>query len=750
MNKTRIISFVPITMLAFNLLIAAEKKSSGVQESAAPDKKVAFTVDRFGQTTLKNFPGKIKDESELKNDALTEDTYYKSLKPPVTDVWGGLPNSQKKFNLKATGFFHTEKHGERWILVDPAGNAFFHLGVTSVGFNDDYTTVEGRREMYEWLPPVDGDFKTAWMNKDVISFYIANCIRKYGSSFDREHFIGKIVNRLKCMGFNSIGAFSDNINVYKEEHIPYVMHADIHSPNLPGLSAIIDPFDENSLKNMDEHFARLLVPNAKDSLIIGYFFANEQPLEDISRVIPKLPGKYAAKQKLVELLKQKYGSIAAFNSAWGQNASDFAVLADLEIPVSTQKAFNDMREYTALFLDKYFSAIAKTFRKYDQNHLMIGNRFTLLSANSEVVCRAAGKYMDVISINNYTSGIDKAFLQRAYNWSGKPQIWSEWYYSSEAESNVGPFNTDMKTQKDRGLAYRNYVETGASLGFVLGSEWFELGDEAATGRWFDGFYGEHFNTGIFNVADRPYRDMIAEMLITHNRIYDVWLNGSAPYQINDPRFLQQAGKEKGHRMVSAGHVVKPFKIDGTMDGWPRRPPERIGSDRVVTGTHGQDLEATFKICWDEKNLYLLTQVTDHSPMNNSKSGGDLWNGDGVELFIGSEHLDQGGTLLFSDHQLMLGAGREIKGNPWYLVRSDKQPEVQMTTFPSVDGDGYTLEAAVPWNALGITPRENLELLFDLAVDDAPAGGERTRQLMWNGSERNSIDRTYWGRLRLEP
>jgi len=83
------------------------------------------------------------------------------------------------------------------------------------------------------------------------------------------------------------------------------MHADIHSPNLPGLSAIIDPLTK-LLKNMDEHFARLLVPNAKDSLIIGYFFANEQPLEDISRVIPKLPGKYAAKQKLVELLKQKY------------------------------------------------------------------------------------------------------------------------------------------------------------------------------------------------------------------------------------------------------------------------------------------------------------------------------------------------------------------------------------------------------------------------------------------------------------
>jgi len=111
-----------------------------------------------------------QDESELKNDALTEDTYYKSLKPPVTDVWGGLPNSQKKFNLKATGFFHTEKHGERWIWLIRLVMRFF----ISVSLRWVSTTIilrlKGAGKCMNGCRLSMVIVKTAWMNKDVISF----------------------------------------------------------------------------------------------------------------------------------------------------------------------------------------------------------------------------------------------------------------------------------------------------------------------------------------------------------------------------------------------------------------------------------------------------------------------------------------------------------------------------------------------------------------------------------------------------
>jgi lysozyme family protein len=55
---------------------------------------------------------------------------------------------------------------------------------------------------------------------------------------------------------------------------------------------------------------------------------------------------------------------------------------------------------------------------------------------------------------------------------------------------------------------------------------------------------------------------------------------------------------------------------------------------------------------------------------------------------------------------------------------------------------------VPWTLLGITPKENSVVLFDLAIDNGDTSKGRTTQIMWNGSARNSSDRGAWGRLKL--
>src|SRR5690606_23764159 len=120
---------------------------------------------------------------------------------------------------------------------------------------------------------------------------------------------------------------------------------------------------------------------------------------DIPRAVPQLSGKYAAKRKLVEILKTKYATIAEFNEAWGVNVADFDALADTALPVATKAAYADMQEYTELFLEEYYKFISETFRKYDKNHLMVASRWQPGTANNETLCRVAGKYMDIISIN---------------------------------------------------------------------------------------------------------------------------------------------------------------------------------------------------------------------------------------------------------------------------------------------------------------------------------------------------------------
>lgn len=714
------------------------------------DADAKVLVDRFGQTTRKEFPGRVASIEELRQDVRDEAAYYASLAPPARNAFGGLPGSGGRLGLRRTGFFHVERRDDRWILVDPAGDAFFHLGICSFGFGEDYTYIEGRESIYEWLPERTGEFAAAYhpetyWNPRAFSFYRANLIRKYGG-FSDEAFYERMIGRIRQAGFNSVGAFSGGSATYRKLHFPYVATLPLGQWSLgsaiPGVRGVFDPFDETVLKKIDDLFAKSLPGAADEPLLIGYFLENEQGFEDLPRAVAKLDGTHACKRRLVSMLEERYPDIAACNTAWGMDAPSFAALADQGLPVVTKAAFADLEAFTELFLDAYYRAIVDTFRTYDANHMLIGNRWQPGTANSEVLCRVAGKYLDVVSINYYTEGIDTAFARRLYRWSGeRPQMWSEFFYTAEQESNVAG-RLDVATQRERGQAYRYYIETAASLGFVVGTEWFTLIDQAVTGRFFEKYNGERQNTGLFNVCDRPYREAIAEMAAAHRNVYAVWLDGQKPYLFDHPRFT---GKGQATRTIQAGRALGPMTIDGQLENWPGRPPERIGADRLVVGSEAEGLEASFKVCWDEQALYLLVQVADATPLKNDQQGGDLWSADGIELFIGHEDLDRAGPFLFTDRQILLGAGNPART---HVVNAGQQPAIAAVAVPAVDGTGYTLEAAIPWTALAVEPHEGLELLFDLGVDDSPDGRSRRAQIMWNGIARNSSDRGAWGRLVL--
>src|SRR5207244_3645892 len=125
-----------------------------------------------------------------------EKAYYASLQPPPRDKFGGLQGGREKLDLKATGFFHVERKNDKWLLVDPEGNPFFHLGICGFGPSDDYTLIKGRESTYAWIPPYDGDFKTAYkadQGNAVVSYHVANMIRKYGEPNSIETYQARMV-----------------------------------------------------------------------------------------------------------------------------------------------------------------------------------------------------------------------------------------------------------------------------------------------------------------------------------------------------------------------------------------------------------------------------------------------------------------------------------------------------------------------------------------------------------------------------
>ncbi|ARU89416.1 beta-galactosidase [Pseudomonas sp. M30-35] len=116
-------------------------------ESAAYDS----IVDQFGQFTRSQWPEKVKSNDQLKSAALKEQAQLTKwlTERPELDQYGGVLGGPK---LEATGFFRTQKLGERWVMVTPDGNPFFSLGVNAVNADQSQTYIEGRESMFKGLP----------------------------------------------------------------------------------------------------------------------------------------------------------------------------------------------------------------------------------------------------------------------------------------------------------------------------------------------------------------------------------------------------------------------------------------------------------------------------------------------------------------------------------------------------------------------------------------------------------------------
>jgi hypothetical protein len=538
--------------------------------------------------------------------------------------------------------------------------------------------------------------------------------------------------------------------VTEEKNFPYVVEGfPIGSlPRIPGVWGFWDPFTPGAAEILDAEFAAHVAPRANDPLIIGWFFNNEPLIENLPNILSGLPATFSAKQKFVNGLREKYGDIAAFNAAWDYHFNSFDELPDAQLQARTRAAGEDVEAFFRLFLREFYGLINTAFRKHNPNHLLVGDRLMPGTANNQTLIEEQGRVLDIVSINYYTLGIDKDFLRRIHAWSGgRPMFLSEFMFSSNEQSLLSGHGL-VSSDRERGLAYRNYLEQSASLGFVVGIEWFLSVDQATTGRFFQGFNGEAANTGFVNVADRPYKDMLEGIMAANYGIYDVMLRNKAPYLFDDPRFTGQKGGAR--KSMNAPRLVQPFVLDGVRSEWPGIPATLIGPEGLVYGLDADGFGAAFHVAWDDENLYLFADVQDPTPMMSNQAGEWIWCGDAIELFIGFDLLEEAGALKYCDRQILLRAAPPFDASAFAQFGGDVVKPIQLIAVPFANGRGYSLEAAIPFANLGFQPKEGQTLLFDIALDDSADGQSRLRQSVWNGGALNSKDRTHWGLLKLVP
>ncbi|NLX04115.1 MAG: hypothetical protein GXY33_03105 [Phycisphaerae bacterium] len=722
--------------LILTLIAMLTAACSGLAQDTQPASQPAVLFDQFGQSAVVDFPEKVRSEQELRDDVQRDEAYYNSLTPPARDRWGGLPGSREQLGLTATGFFHVETAAGRQVLVDPDGNLYFMLATGGVFPYHDFLDTAGREQQFERLPPRSGKFRQAWRGS-VVSFAIANAIRKYGR-YNSEQWKDRMIERLRKWGFNAQSSYGRPPG--NSERLCYPACVVIQEiRGLDGENQIAhfpDPFDPAVHDKLDADLKEYLPTYVDRADILGYFIQNEPDFAFIPTTVPGLTGDRPAKRELVGMLREKYQTIDHFNAAWKMEAKSFDDLLEPICPVTTE-AGRDVVAFQEHFLDAYYRMVTQAVRQYDPNHLILGSRRRTRDARTDLVNRVAGRYVDVLSFNYYTFHFEKDFLIRAHEQSGgRPIILSEWNYDTDEQ---GLRNTlrQVKTQEERGLAYRNYVEQAASLPFVVGVQWWCTLDHQ----------GSQWNTGLVNIADRPYKDFLKHAMETNYSIYDVLLSRREPFEFDHPLFKRNARPTK---VAEVPHCLPGHKVDGVQAPWPDRPSYRITAANMVMGTDAGDHQADFWLCWDKTHLYLYIDVQDPTPRNNPSYGRGIWAGDAVEVFLSGQDVGQPGGLQFGDRQVLISAkAQETPDYYWY--NSPKQFPIQAVVRANPDGQGWTLEAGIPFEAFNFTPQAGKEFMFDVGFDDTDANlTSRLRQFMWNGTEKNSTQRNHWGRARLSP
>ncbi len=442
-------------------------------------------VDRFGQWIPVDWPRKIHSLEQLEAEWAAEE---QSLAPGEYNYckYGGYEGT----SAKATGFFRVEQVDGKWWFVDPDGHLFFSTCSTGMHSTHSLARVEGRESYYEELPPAelassrDGRTITA-------GFYRWNLLRRFSGDWDSK-WMDLAFRRMDAWGLNTIGNWSDP-KLWDAGRKPYVVNLSGWGMRT-GYLGMPDVYAEDWPQMVDKAAEQQCAPRKNDPFLLGYFVANEPPW----------PGR----ESLVvdTILDGRPSAIQA-------EARKF--LAGEDTP-ERRRAFI----YRAF--ERYLEVINAAIKKHDPNHLNLGLRFGGHAPPDEML--ELTRSFDVYSMNSYAFAVNPEVLKKVYEVTGRPIIIGEFHFGVPANGLAAGL-VQVRSEAERGVAYRYYVEQAASFPALIGTSWFQWIDQPVTGR----YDGENYNIGLVDVTDRPYKELLQAAMETHKNLHAVHSGKAAPF-----------------------------------------------------------------------------------------------------------------------------------------------------------------------------------------------------------------------------
>lgn len=471
------------------------------------------SVDEFGQWNLGDYEGKIYSMEQLREEWDMEDNGEVSTSQYNYSQYGGYKQKQ----VKATGFFRTEKIDGRWWFVDPDGYLFLSVGVDCVspGRSGNAKEIDKRRNMYKVLPPEE--FASSGRRQRNVSdqqeqptdyhFGQWNLFRRYGEGY-KEKANQSIINRMDKWGVNTIGNWSSGeiMAMNKKAYMLSMRTAGMER----GLMGLADVYAPDFRTRMEESLSASVSISKNNPWLIGYFVGNE-------------PAWLDQEARLCDIILK---------------GDDRPIKTELKNFLEEGDTPERRKEFIFSTFRIFLSTVREFQKKYDPNHLNLGIRFGNIRNIDEELLKICKESFDVLSFNCYDLYPRKEMLDRALEIADLPMIIGEYHFGT-VDRGMAQSLWQVDSQEERGVAYRYYTEQGYSHPGLVGTAYFQWCDQDLTGRRND---GENYNCGLVDVTDRPYKHQVDAMIETAKRLYEVHAGLAEPYD-------QQPKRARGHEQI---------------------------------------------------------------------------------------------------------------------------------------------------------------------------------------------------------
>jgi hypothetical protein len=197
------------------------------------------------------------------------------------------------------------------------------------------------------------------------------------------------------------------------------------------------------------------------------------------------------------------------------------------------------------------------------------------------------------------------------------------------------------------------------------------------------------------------------------------------------------------------------RIDGSLEEWQF---DRYLIESVVYGNNNykgsNDLSGRAMVGWDRQNLYLGIRVLDQKYVQNA-SGKNIFKGDSLDILLDTDVASDFylAALNRDDFQIGISPGSPVPNEDpqaylWFPASLEGKKD-QIKVASRWRGDGYIVEAAIPWSLFDVEPYNGQHFGFAFSISDNDNPNQNIQESMVSYVPIRTLDDpTTWGDLTL--